>query len=128
MTEQQTKELFRIHIVTSDGHNILASGRDFLEVFDKGAAIEGSFLVTAYWFHREISAWVAALDQLYAEYEFHNGQRVDVAIEYLRAQGVQCPEFTSYLLRQSRYGTAPVGSVSEVVLGAFHRSLDWRKG
>ena len=128
MTEQQTDDLFRIHIVTGDGHNILASGRDFLKVFDKGAEFEGSFLVTAYWFHREISAWVAALDQLYAEYGFHNGQRVDLAIEYLRAQGVQCPEFTDYLLRQSRYGTAPAGSVSEVVLGAFHCSLDWRKG
>jgi hypothetical protein len=128
MTEQQTKELFRIHIVTSDGRNILASGRNFLEVFDKGAEFEGAFLVTAYWFHREIPVWVAALDQLYAEYEFHNGQRVDLAIKYLRAQGVQCPEFTDYLLRQSRYGTAPAGSVSDVVLGAFHRSLDWRKG
>lgn len=125
MTEQQTEELFRVHVVTSDGRNILASGRDFLKVFDKGAEFEGSFLVTAYWFHREIPGWIAELDQLYAEYEFHYGQRVDVAIEYLRAQGVQCPEFTSYLLHQSRYGTAPVGSVSEVVLGAFHRSLDW---
>lgn len=125
MTEQQTKELFRIHIVTSDGHNILASGRDFLEVFEKGAEIEGAFLVTAYWFHREIPVWIAALDRLYDDYEFHDGQRVDVAIEYLHARGVQCPEFTNYLLRQSRYGTAPAGSVSDVVLGAFHRSLDW---
>ena len=117
MTEQQIKELFRIHIVTSDGHNILASGRDFLEVFDKGAAIEGSFVVTAYWFHREIPVWIDALDQLYAEYEFHYGQRVDVAIEYLRAQGVQCPEFTNHLLRQSRYGTAPAGSVTQFIGG-----------
>ena len=125
MTEQQTKELFRIHIVTSDGRNILASGRNFLEAFEKGATIEGAFLVTAYWFHREISVWIDALDRLYDDYEFHDGQRVDLAIKYLRAQGVQCPEFTDYLLRQSRYGTAPAGSVSDVVLGAFHRSLDW---
>ena len=115
MTEQQTKELFRIHIVTNDGRNILASGRNFLEVFDKSAEFEGAFLVTAYWFHREIPVWIAALDQLYAEYEFHYGQRVDVAIEYLRAQGVRCPEFTSYLLRQSRYRTAPAGSVTELI-------------
>ncbi len=128
MTTQQKDDVFNVHIVTSDGHNILASGRDFLEVFDKGAAIEGSFLVTAYWFHREIPVWIAALDRLYDDYEFHDGQRVDLAIKYLRAQGVQCPEFTNYLLRQSRYGTAPAGSVSEVVLGAFHCSLDWRKG
>ena len=109
MTEQQTKELFNIHIVTNDARTIFASGRDFLEAFEKGAAIEGAFLVTAYWFHREIPVWIAALDQLYADYEFHYGQRVDLAIEYLRAQGVQCPEFTNYLLRQSRYGTAPAG-------------------
>lgn len=32
MTEQQTDDLFRIHVVTSDGRNILASGRNFLEV------------------------------------------------------------------------------------------------
>lgn len=108
MTEQQ-KDLFNIHIVTSDARTIFASGRNFLEVFDKGATIEGAFLVTAYWFHREIPVWIAALDRLYADYEFHYGQRVDLAIKYLRAQCVQCPEFTSYLLRQSRYGTAPAG-------------------
>lgn len=117
MTEQQTDDLFRIHIVTSDAHNILASGRNFLEVFDKGAEFEDAFLVTAYWFHREIPAWIAALDRLYADYEFHYGQRVDLAIKYLRAQGVQCSEFTNYLLRQSRYGNAPAGSVTELIGG-----------
>ena len=117
MTEQQTKELFNIHIVTNDARTIFASGRDFLEAFEKGATIEGAFLVTAYWFHREIPAWIAALDRLYDDYEFHDGQRVDLAIKYLRAQGVQCPEFTDYLLRQSRYGTAPAGSVTELIGG-----------
>ena len=97
MAEQQTKELFNTHIVTNDARTIFASGRNFLEVFDKGAEIEGAFLVTAYWFHREIPVWIAALDRLYADYEFHDGQRVDLAIKYLRAQGVQCPEFTNYL-------------------------------
>ena len=117
MTEQQAKELFRINIATNDARTILASGHDFLEVFAKCAALEAAFLVTAYWFHREIPVWIAALDQLYAEYEFHYGQRVDMAIEYLRAQGVQCPEFTTYLLHQSRYGTAPAGSVTQFIGG-----------
>ena len=123
MTEQQTKELFSIHIVTNDARTIFASGRDFLEAFEKGAEIEGAFLVTAYWFHREIPVWIAALDQLYADYEFHYGQRVDLAIEYLRAQGVQCPEFTNYLLRQSRYGTAPAGSVTELIGGTNYADI-----
>lgn len=109
MTEQQAKELFRINIATNDARTILASGHDFLEVFAKCAALEDAFLVTAYWFHREIPVWIAALDQIHADYEFHYGQRVDMAIEYLRAQGVQCPEFTNYLMRQSRYGNAPAG-------------------
>lgn len=112
MTEQQTKELFNIHIVTNDARTIFASGRDFLEAFEKVAEIEGAFLVTAYWFHREIPVWIAALDQIHADYEFHYGRRVDLAIEYLRAQGVQCPKFTNYLMRQSRYGNAPAGSVN----------------
>lgn len=117
MTEQQAKELFRINIATNDARTILASGHDFLEVFAKCAALEDAFLVTAYWFHREIPVWIAALDRLYDDYEFHDGQRVDLAIKYLRAQGVQCPEFTNYLLRQSRYGTAPAGSVTELIGG-----------
>ena len=81
MTEQQAKELFSIHIVTNDARTIFASGRNFLEVLDKSATIKGAFLVTAYWFHREIPVWIAALDQLYADYEFHYGQRVDLAAE-----------------------------------------------
>jgi len=117
MTTQQKDDVFNVHIATNDARDILASGRDFLKVFDKGAEFEGSFLVTAYWFHREIPAWIAALDRLYDDYEFHDGQRVDLAIKYLRAQGVQCPEFTDYLLRQSRYGTAPAGSVTQFIGG-----------
>ena len=117
MTTQQKDDVFNVHIATNDARDILASGRDFLKVFDKGAEFEGSFLVTAYWFHREIPAWIAALDRLYDDYEFHDGQRVDLAIKYLRAQGVQCPEFTNYLLRQSRYGTAPAGSVTQFIGG-----------
>ncbi len=117
MTTQQKDDVFNVHIATNDARDILASGRDFLKVFDKGAEFEGSFLVTAYWFHREIPAWIAAIDRLYDDYEFHDGQRVDLAIKYLRAQGVQCPEFTDYLLRQSRYGTAPAGSVTELIGG-----------
>lgn len=114
MTTQQKDDVFNVHIATNDARDILASGHDFLEVFAKCAALEDAFLVTAYWFHREIPVWIAALDRLYADYEFHDGQRVDLAIKYLRAQGVQCPEFTNYLLRQSRYGTAPAGSVTEL--------------
>lgn len=112
MTTQQKDDVFNVHIATNDARDILASGHDFLEVFAKCAALEDAFLVTAYWFHREIPVWIAALDQLYADYEFHYGQRVDLAIEYLRAQGVQCPKFTNYLMRQSRYGNAPAGSVN----------------
>ena len=123
MTEQQTKELFNIHIVTNDARTIFASGRDFLEVFAKCAALEDAFLVTAYWFHREIPVWIAALDRLYDDYEFHDGQRVDLAIKYLRAQGVQCPEFTNYLLRQSRYGNAPAGSVTELIGGTNYADI-----
>jgi hypothetical protein len=96
---------------------IMACHDDFLTLFRQ--APQGCYFVTEQWIisgKNRKAALLDGLNRIFVEYYDDYGQRVDLAIGWLRQQGVLCERYTSRLLSESHYGKLPNGSVAHLAI------------
>jgi len=98
---------------------IMDSNDDFLTLIQNSLAIAEYYNVKESWLvcgSNRKGKLVDGLNRLCALHANDYGQRVDLAIEWLRGEGVLCPRYTSKLLAESDYGRLPCGSVAHIVV------------
>ena len=96
---------------------IMACNEDFLTLFKQ--APQGCYFVTEQWIisgKNRKAALLAGVNDLFERHYDDYGQRVDLAIQWLRQQGVICEHYTSRLLLESHYGKLPNGSVAHLAI------------
>lgn len=107
-----------IHLaITHEGNEIVYSSESFQDVLAN--APKGTFIVTESWItsgSNRKAELITGINWYYGVYLDAPGQRVDLAIQWLRDHGVKCERYTSRLLRESSYGRLPMGSVVGMVI------------
>lgn len=71
---------------------------------------------------------IMGINWYYGVYLDAPGQRVDLAIQWLRDYGVKCERYTSRLLSESSYGQLPSGSVAAMVINVGNRPATGSEG